>query len=218
MSDVVTGNRDRAGGWEPVPRPDRFSGAAVTGGCLRSIAAVDATSYPTVEPGQLWHVELPSTQPALSALEHRALTTANVVIFDRALGAQVAQFLPLSGYAEPAAPGEGPSDPAMERCLRFVREGWSVARLVEPGSGRGGIIGRLCERLLRVGRPGAAPVSIFANASGRYNRCEVELGELSDVMECAPFRLAAALTIVVGAISATGSPGLPVASTNGLAG
>lgn len=217
MTEGVISNRDCSVGWEPAPHADRFA-AAVASERPLSIEAVDAASLPSVEPGQLWYVEFPSTQPALSPLEHRALMTANVVIFDRALGAQVAQFLPLGGYAEPTTPAEGPSDPALERCLRIVREGWSVARLVAPGSGRGDVIGRLCERLLRTARPGASHVSVFANANGRYQRSAVELGELPDLAEGAPFRLAAALTIVVGATGTAGRPGLAVASTNGLAG
>ena len=59
-----------------------------------------------VEPGQLWLVEISATDSELGPLEYRALTTANVVIYDRALDSTVSKFLPLGGYAEPAGDQE----------------------------------------------------------------------------------------------------------------
>src|SRR5262245_34249568 len=52
-------------------------------------------ALPTVKPGQLWLVELPANSPDLSPLEHRALTQANVVIYDRSVVPTVADLLPL---------------------------------------------------------------------------------------------------------------------------
>jgi hypothetical protein len=75
----------------------------------RPASVTQWTALPTVQRGQLWLVELPATEPNLAPLEHQALTTANVVIYDRALTPTVARFLPLGGYAEPA-PRNGGSD------------------------------------------------------------------------------------------------------------
>src|SRR5215471_628876 len=40
--------------------------------------AIAPTELPTPEPGQLWYVRLASAEHALSPLEYRALTAANV--------------------------------------------------------------------------------------------------------------------------------------------
>ena len=68
-----------------------------------SVRAVEQTATPAVEPGQLWFIELPGTKADLSVIEYRALTTANLVIYDRPLAKTLATILPLGGYAEPAA-------------------------------------------------------------------------------------------------------------------
>lgn len=80
-------------------------------------------------PGQLWRVEAP-IGAAASAPLRRVLAAANVVVYDRVLAPLVAAALPPGGYAEPAAAGDGATDPASERCTRFARDGWSVVRLV----------------------------------------------------------------------------------------
>ena len=92
---------DRSGGLPVTPRGRHGH---------RSARAVGSMELPAVQPGQLWCVELPS-EPTFSQLEYRALTTANVVIYDRVLAPTVARFLPIRGYAEPAAPSGGPSGP-----------------------------------------------------------------------------------------------------------
>ena len=65
------------------------------------------SELPLVQPGQLWLVDFPATAPELAPLEYRALSSANVVIYDRTLALSVARFLPLGGYAEPVASGVG---------------------------------------------------------------------------------------------------------------
>src|SRR5262249_7460422 len=57
---------------------------------------------PDIQPGKVWVVEQTSTELRLSSLAHRAISAANVVIYDRALDPIVAANLPLGGYAEPA--------------------------------------------------------------------------------------------------------------------
>ena len=113
----------------------------------RSQTAGECPKLPTLQAGQLWYVELPSTEFAFSPLEYQALTTANVVIYDRALATTVARLMPIGGYAEPATPRGDASD-GFDRCIRFARDGWSVARLVRPGRRRVDMLRQLTERLL----------------------------------------------------------------------
>jgi hypothetical protein len=180
----------------------------------RAASATPSETLPEVRPGQLWYVELPSTEPAVSPLEYRALTTANVVVYDRALEPAVASSLPLGAYAEPAPPRDG----AIERCLSFARDGWSVARLVDPGGQRLGIIRQLSERLLKFEASAALAVSVFANTDGSYEKIAAELGELREVMDAHSFGPAVTLTIVFAGIGAGTAPRFVVASANGLAG
>jgi hypothetical protein len=177
---------------------------------------------PTVQPGQLWLVELPATAPHFSPLEHQALTSANVVIYDRALAPTVARLLPLGGYAEPAVPGERAS--AWERCLGFARDGWSVVRLVDPRVEPGGLPGRerthricrLSERWLGVERLAGFPVLIFANTGcGAYERSEAALDGLINHQS---FEQTRTLTLIFRAIDTAAAPRFRVASANGLAG
>jgi hypothetical protein len=189
----------------------------------RSASAVEAPALPIVQPGQLWFVELPSAGPALSPLEYRALTTANVVIYDRVLAQTVARFLPLGGYAEPAAPSDGVHDAAAERCLHFARDGWSVARLIVPGvlSERERVekIRRLSARVLNSEGPVDRQVLVFANAgAGRYAKGAAELDELAEIVETGGVEQSPTLTIVFDAIDTAPTPHFLVASANGLAG
>src|SRR5260370_27667976 len=121
--------------WNPAPL-DATAGARDE---WHAAATLGPSALPVMRPGQLWLVELPATRPEFAPLEYRALSNANVVIYDRALAPTVARFLPLGGYAEPAASSDGQSGAGFARCVRFARDGWSVARLFYPGfqSGRG---------------------------------------------------------------------------------
>jgi hypothetical protein len=171
-------------------------------------------SLPVVRPGQLWYVQFSSTEPPLAPLEYRALTTANVVIYDGALAPIVAASLPIGGYAELAAS----HDQAAERCLRFARDGWSVARLVDPRNGWIDGLRQLSERLLRVPATAALPVSIIVSAGVRYKNIETELSKLGDVAERLGFDQPIATTVIVEGIEAGTAPRFVVASANGLAG
>jgi len=176
--------------------------------------ALDEEARPTDGCGQLWFIELPTEGANLSPLEYRALTNSNVVIYDRALGATVAAILPLGGYAEPTASGDG--EQVLERCLRFARDGWSVVRLVEGAlsrAERGGRIRRLSERLIAAKVPTEQPVSLFVNAGcSTWGRIEAPLGTVIDTCS-----VEKRLTIVFGALG-IGAPRLHTASSNGLAG
>jgi hypothetical protein len=86
---------------------------------------------PTLGPSQLWVIEqAPAT--TLSGLDRDALTSANVVIYDRSLAGVVADVLPLGGYAEPLSFSCQASGRALSpRALQFAADGWSVVQLVE---------------------------------------------------------------------------------------
>src|SRR5260370_16833519 len=87
--------------WNPAPLDatarDEWHAAATLG----------PSALPVMRPGQLWLVELPTTTPKFAPLEYRALSNANVVIYDRALAPTVACFSPLGGDSEPAASSAG---------------------------------------------------------------------------------------------------------------
>ena len=80
----------------------------------------------TILPGQIWLVEHDPDTP-LSVLDSDVLAQANAVLFDRALGALVAEMLPLGSYAEPL-PFTGSA--IAPRALDLAAEGWSVVQLV----------------------------------------------------------------------------------------
>jgi hypothetical protein len=183
----------------------------------RSAGAAELPALPSLRPGQLWYVELPSVEPTLLPLEHLALTTANVVVYDRALAPTVAGFLPIGGYAEPAAPSDGASDGSLERCLRFVRDGWSVARLIDPGRQRVGMIRELSERLLGA-NASVSPVLVFANAGGGYENCTADLHQLGEIVDSRRFDQPVTLTIIFSGLDVKAAPRFTVASANGLAG
>jgi hypothetical protein len=86
---------------------------------------------PTLRPSQLWVIEQ-ARATALSGLDRDALTSANVVIYDRSLAGVVAGVLPLGGYAEPLSFSCQASGRALSpRALQFAADGWSVVQLVE---------------------------------------------------------------------------------------
>ena len=183
---------------------------------------LDPSELPVMRPGQLWLVELPATAPELAPLEHRALSNANVVIYDRALAPAVARLLPLGGYAEPVASSDGQLGAGSERCVRFVRDGWSVARLFYPGfqSGRERVdtIRQLSYRLL-TDMPAGLPVRVFVSAGrGRYERNETQLYRLEAIIAAYASVRSSTFTIVLDVTDTGGAPRFSVASANGLAG
>jgi hypothetical protein len=175
-----------------------------------------------MRPGQLWLVELPATAPEFSPLEYRALGSANVVIYDRALAPTVARLLPLGGYAEPVVSSDGQFDAGSERCIRFVRDGWSVARLLHPGLqsdwDRLDTIRQLSHRLL-IEMPADLPVQIFVSRGrARYERSETRLDRLDAVIAADASVRSSTFTIVFDGTDTGGAPRFSGASANGLAG
>jgi len=106
----------------------------------------------------------------------------------------------------------------VERCLSFARDGWSVARLVDPGGERAGIIRQLSEHMLKFEASAAFAVSVFANTDGSYEKIAAELDELGEVIEARSFGQRVTLTIIFTGIDAGTAPRFVVASANGLAG
>lgn len=205
--------------WSPTPLPPT-AGARDE---WHAATTLDRLKLPLVRPGQLWLVELPATAPEVAPLEHRALSNANVVIYDRALAPTVARFLPLGGYAEPVASSDGQSGAGSERCVRFVRDGWSVARLLHRGfrSGRERLdkIRQLSHSLLTSEMPGDLPVQIFVSAApGRYERNETRLHRLDTTIDGYALLRSSTFTIVLDVTDTGGAPRFSVASANGLAG
>jgi hypothetical protein len=202
--------------------PTSFAATAGARDGWHAATPVGSWDLPVVRPGQLWLVELPAAAPEFAPLEHRALRNANVVIYDRALAPTVAHFLPLGGYAEPVASSDGQRGAGAERCVRFVRDGWSVARLFSPGyySGRERIdtIRQLSHRLLSE-MPAGLPVRIFASAGrGRYERNETQLCRLGAIIAAYESVRSSTFTIVLDVTDPGGEPRFSVASANGLAG
>jgi len=185
----------------------------------RPPVAVDLPALPSVQPGKLWLVEFPLTEPVLSPLEYRALTTANVVIYDRSLEKAVARALPLGSYAEPATPGHA----GWERAIRFARDGWSVAKLVDVAASfhlqKISQIDRLTEGLLPPWSPSPLPVLMFANLGGQlYERTEIEFGELGAILDFRNVGQNPSRTIIFDMAEGGASPRFSIASANGLAG
>ena len=199
--------------WRPAdftPRKARYQGCP---------AELVRSPLLEVRPGQLWFAEITPMEPAPASLEHQALTSANVIIYHRALAPTVSRFLPLGGYAEPAAPSRLSFDATWDRCLRFAREGWSVARLVRPSREQLTAEIRNLSRLL-LGR-GLAPdlVAVFANlGDGVYEKSQMALCELDAALGLGGFAEALPLTILCDVVQSGAFPHASAASTNGLAG
>jgi hypothetical protein len=204
--------------WSPTPLPP----TAGAGDEWHAATTLDPSELPVMRPGQLWLVELPATAPEVEPLEYRALNNANVIIYDRALAPTVARLLPLGGYAEPAVSSDGQCGAGAERCVRFVRDGWSVARLFYPGfrsdRQRLDTIRQLSHRLLTETSPDL-PVHIFVSAGqGRYERNETQLCRLDAIIAAYASVRSSTLTIVLDVTDAGRAPRFSVASANGLAG
>ena len=181
----------------------------------------DPASPPTVLPGQLWLIEMSASDITRSVPEIAAITTANVVIYDRSLAPVVAQHLPLGGYAEPASTSRVQPDRTLARCLQFARDGWSVAWLTEPGSLHSARLEQVRDLSARLTAGNAsATCSVFRLADP--NNTEAGLTTAADPGASAGpgpgHHRAGRLGIVVDAGVGDAAPRISVASSNGLAG
>jgi sulfate transport system ATP-binding protein len=197
--------------YRDVVRPDKLA-PALSGAATRCDDPILPAELPAVAPGELWLVER-AIAAQLSALERRALTSSNVIIYDRVLEDTVAATLPVGGYAEPSV-GEN-----VERCVRFVSDGWSVVRLIErdpiheyfPDCARG-----LAGRLRAAGAP---PDLSVAGLSGIgtpiFQKTQARLDGINALID--GMRDAAGRAIVFRAFGPSTSGLYPV-GCNGLAG
>jgi hypothetical protein len=171
----------------------------------------------SVDPGQIWLIEHdPST--ALGALDRVALTHANVVLYDRALAALVAQALPIGAYAEPLPATSTAAGPAIApRALDFAGEGWSVVQLVAAGPAWRARLPILPPALLRAQRSGALPVRVIVKSTGdRHHQWDASLDDVAELVRGSGDD--ELLTLVFGPV-ASRHPAQPHAFTaNGLAG
>jgi hypothetical protein len=172
---------------------------------------------PEIRPGQVWLVEHASADLHLSPLAHKAISAANVVIYDRALYATVAANLPLGGYAEPASSRDGLPSKTFERCIQFARDGWSVVWLGDQKTPRDERIGRLVDCMISAGCPPFMPVTLFVYANGNtLQQTEAELRRIGILVDATTPE--GRLAIAFGAVDAGAAPHLHAISSNGLAG
>jgi hypothetical protein len=144
------------------------------------------------------------------------LDAANVVIYDRALTASVADGLPLGSYAEPASGSEA----AASRSVRFERDGWSVARLLPAGLSpreRTRRVQDVVDELAAAKVAGRLPVTILAEAAdGIEERIEARFDDLTAIV--ASFPRDTRLAIVIDAFTGSIGARLNAVAANGLAG
>jgi hypothetical protein len=171
---------------------------------------------PTVDPGQIWLIEQDPALP-LSAVDCDVLTSANVVIYDRALAPLVAQVLPIGGYAEPLPVAGHASDPAISpRALALAGEGWSVAQLVEASPSQRSRMRILPPALVR-GGAGNSPVRVIAKAAAdRCSVLDVGLCELAEFL--GEFGKDELLTLIFGPVLGRNAAQAHAFTFNGLAG
>jgi hypothetical protein len=167
-----------------------------------------------VKPGQLWLVQV-APEGAPSRPVCHVLNGTNIVIYDRALADIVAAGLPLGGYAEPAG-----QDGVAMRCVRFARDGWSVARLLParlPRRERVRRVQDIVDELAAAKVAGRLPVWIFAEAvDGIEERLEARFDDLAGIV--ASYPRDTRLAIVIDAFGDNVAARLHAVAANGLAG
>jgi hypothetical protein len=139
---------------------------------LRQLAAA--------KPGQIWFIEHDPGRP-LAAGDRDALTSANVVLYQRTLAPLVASVLPIGAYAEPLPlGGEQGLSP---RAVSFGGEGWSVAQLVEADADPEARARRVSEALTSLGQIGDPPVLVVVKpAAGRHREIDASLRTAPDLV------------------------------------
>lgn len=200
---------------------EMFSAAPIGGRASRPRSASAALPMlPEIAPGQLWLVEAPAAKGAPSAPVRHALDGANVVIYDRALAGRLAVSFPLGAYAEPAPAGENSGAAAASRCIRFARDGWSVARLLPPRlprRERARRIREFADQLAAARVPGSLPVRVLAEAAyGIREEAGTRLDGLADTV--ATYDRETRLAIVIDAFGGGVAATPQAVAGNGLAG
>jgi hypothetical protein len=178
---------------------------------------------PTIEPGQIWLVECDNA--SLSAFHAGLLARVNVVLYERALLALVAEALPIGAYAEPL-PATGAAGPAIApRALQFAADGWSVLQLVEMRPGWRQRLQFATEALNGPGNRASPLLAIGTITASRYRPIQdrQRRGNATDLAilaaELGPDEL---LSLIFGSPGTPPGPGRPaqgqVFTANGLAG
>jgi len=170
-----------------------------------------------VRPGQIWLIEQPS-ETALFPLDRGAITSADVVIYDRPLAPLVARFLPIGAYAEPLSLDARAAGSAISpRALQFAAEGWSVARLVEARRSRRERLHDAVGALLPLSGGGDLPLLAIAKAAAdRHRRWDGFLRNCSDLID--EFGDEDPLTLVFGPLVVRYPAPAHAFAANGLAG
>ena len=172
---------------------------------------------PAIRPGQIWLIEQPSAT-ALFRLDHGALTSADVVIYDRALAPLVARFLPIGAYAEPLSlEAQAAGSTISPRAVQFAAEGWSVVQLVEARPGRRKRLRDAVAALMPLSGGNDLPIlAIAKTAADRHRRWDGCLRDSSDLID--EFGDDDPLTLVFGPVVVRYPARAHAFAANGLAG
>jgi len=171
----------------------------------------------TVRPGEIWLIEkLPETD--FAPLDHGAFNTANVVLYDRALAALVAENLPLGTYAEPLSPVPQNAEAVISpRAQHFAEEGWSVVQIVAAQSGWRERVYNSVERLNALRKSGEAQIRIVPKApTPGQPHSAVCLRSLSALVD--GFSKSDTLILIFGPLTDRGPASSQTFTANGLAG
>jgi hypothetical protein len=171
---------------------------------------------PSFKPGQIWLIEQPSAT-TLFPLDRGALTSADVVIYDRALAPLVARFVPIGAYAEPLSlNAEAAGSAIPPRALQFAAEGWSVVQLVEARPGRRERLRDAVGALTPLGGGDLPLLAIAKTAADRHRRWDGCLRNSSDLID--EFGDDDSLTLVFGPLVVRYPARAHAFAANGLAG
>jgi hypothetical protein len=171
----------------------------------------------TVTPGEIWLIEQ-SPEAGFTPLNRDALNTANVVLYDRALGPLIAANLPLGTYAEPLSPVPQSAESVISpRAQHFAQEGWSVVQIVAAQSGWRERVYNAVERLGTLHKSGEFLIRIVPKALTRgqpqFADCLRSLLALID-----EFPENDTLTLIFGPLTICGPAPSQAFTANGLAG
>jgi hypothetical protein len=177
---------------------------------IRQIEAV-----PAVGPGEIWLVEQ-AADADLVPLDRDAVASANVILYDRALEALVAEILPLGIYAEPLPSGEPGTQSAISpRALRFATDGWRVVQIVEARPGWREQVNHEAAGLAP-SCDGELPVVVIAKANGNGHRHAAYASNLPALVDA--FSHDYMLTLIFGPLAARDPVPGQAFTANGLAG
>jgi siroheme synthase len=169
----------------------------------------------TVRPGEYWLIEQPPSKE-LSSLDRSALSSADIVIYDRPLATLVAQVLPIGRYAEPLFHNREAEPAVSLRALRFAAEGWRVAQLLETSRGDKQRLHDAVEALIQF-QAGDPP--LLAIAKRAVDEQRLQDGRLHNLPELiGKFAADDPLTLILGPLVAGGAAPSYAFAGNGLAG